>query len=281
MRPIHGSDIFRVSHFLHLNMNGRPGVDAWRRLMEQEWSIAAPNHGFQLMAGSDVVGAYLAIYSDREKKGETYKFCNLAAFCVLPEYRHHAMRLYRALLAQKGYEFTDLSPSGNVIALNERLGFKRLDLAASLVPNYPWIGRRRVGLTERPEILREVLGGTDLKIFEDHAGCPASRHLLISSGSSYAYVLYRRDRRKHLPVFASPLYAGGSLELLQLSWPEVAGFLLTRHGMLATLAERRILGFTPKGGYSLDSPRPKMYRSARLAAKDIDYLYSELTVLEW
>ena len=39
---------------------------------------------------------------------------------------------------QDGYHFTDLSPSGNVVALNRRLGFTQLDTATALVPNLPW-----------------------------------------------------------------------------------------------------------------------------------------------
>ena len=56
--------------------------------------------------------------------GRVERFCNLGAWCVLPEHRFHALRLLKALLAQDGYHFTDLSPSGNVVGLNERLGFR-------------------------------------------------------------------------------------------------------------------------------------------------------------
>jgi hypothetical protein len=77
------------------------------------------------------------------------------------------------------------------------------------------------------------------------------------------------------------LYAGGSTDLLESAWPQVASHLLLRHGALATLAERRILGFVPNGGVVLRSPRAKMFRSGNVSADAIDYLYSELTLLEW
>ena len=66
------------------------------------------------------------------------RFCNLAAWCVIDEYRSLGLRLLNALLAQKGYHFTDLSPSGNVVPLNTRLKFSHLDVATALVPNLPW-----------------------------------------------------------------------------------------------------------------------------------------------
>ena len=57
---------------------------------------------------------------------------------MLEQYRLHGLKLLTSLLAQEGYHFTDLSPSGNVIALNERLGFEFLDTTTALVPNLPW-----------------------------------------------------------------------------------------------------------------------------------------------
>src|SRR5262245_57720181 len=103
--------------------------------MVPAWTVDQPNHGFLLRVSEHVVGVYLAFYSQRTINGRLEQFCNLAAWCVLEEYRSHGLRLTRALLAQKGYHFTDLSPSGSVIQLNTRLGFSHLDVATALIPN--------------------------------------------------------------------------------------------------------------------------------------------------
>lgn len=280
MRPILDQDVPAVSRFLYEHMNRRPGIQGWRRLMAPPWEVPQPNHGFQLVTQSGIVGAYVAVYSSRTIDGLERRICNLAAFCVLPEHRQHGLRLYRAILAQRGFEFTDLSPSGNVIKLNERMGFKRLDTASSLVPNYPRPLGRKIVVSDDPEVVRSNLVGADLAYFDDHRNATAARHLVASAGGAYAYLIYRRDRRKNLPIFASPLYVGGSSSLLESAWPAVSTYLL-RRGLLATLAERRVLGFVPTGGVALRTPRQKMFRSRTVGLDDIDYLYSELTLLEW
>ena len=91
-----------------------------------------------LLDGDRIVGAHLAFYSRADDRRPPERFCNLGAWCVLPEYRFHGLRLLKALLAQEGYHFTDLSPSGNVVGLNKRLGFEFLDTTTALVPNLPW-----------------------------------------------------------------------------------------------------------------------------------------------
>ncbi|TFC07215.1 hypothetical protein E3O42_00140 [Cryobacterium adonitolivorans] len=228
-----------------------------------------------------VVGAYVAVYSEREVDGELRRFCNLAAFCVLEDYRADSLRLIRTILAQQGYEFTDFSPSGNVVALNERLGFALLDTATRLAPNLPRLPRRGVTVSDDPRRVAGVLTGQDARAYQDHKDAPAARHIVVISQGEYGYLVVRKDRRKRLPFFASPLYVGGSRELLRSAWPQVGSHLLLRHAALATLGERRVLGFLPALGVDLGSPRAKMFRSQVMPAGAIDYLYSELTLLEW
>ncbi|TFD84586.1 hypothetical protein E3T61_19130 [Cryobacterium lactosi] len=228
-----------------------------------------------------MVGVYLAVYSAREVNGVQRRFCNLAAFCVLEDYRAHSFRLMRAILAQKGFEFTDFSPSGNVVALNKRLGFTSLDTATRLAPNLPRLPRRGLTVTENPRLIAGVLTGRDARVYRDHVDAPAARHIVAISQGEYSYLVARKDRRKRLPVFSSPLYVGGSRELLRRAWPQIGSHLLLRHAELATLAERRMLGFAPVLGIDVGTPRSKMIRSGTVPAEDIDYLYSELALLQW
>ncbi len=281
LRPIAHEDAVAVSSFLHEQLNTRVAPEAWAALLSPPWGFEGPNRGFQLTAGSTIVGAYVAVYSEREIDGENRRFCNLAAFCVREQYRAHSVRLMRAILAQKGFEFTDFSPSGNVVALNERLGFVAIDTTTQLTLNLPWSLSRGLKVTNDPAVVAGVLSGRDALIYRDHRLAPAARHVVAISGDEYCYLIFRKDRRKRLPFFTTPLYAGGSRELLQSAWPQLASHFLLRHGAFATLAEKRVLGFVPPRGFTLRAPRAKMFRSSSLSAEEVDYVYSELTLLEW
>ncbi|MFF2271639.1 hypothetical protein ACFVTX_05180 [Agromyces sp. NPDC058136] len=282
VRPILAADVTAVSRFLHHHLNRRVSAAAWAGVVAPPWSNRGPNHGFLLLDGEEIVGVYAAVYSEREFGGERIPVCNLAAFCVLEGYRAHGLRLVRSLLAQRGFEFTDLSPSGAVIALNERLGFRHLDTATRLVANLPRVPRRGIRVTESPDALAATLDGRDAEVYRDHRRAAAAQHLLVEHDGGHGYLMFRRDRRKRLPLFASPLYVGGDAGCLEAAWPQLGSHLLTRHGLAATLAERRVLRFTPRGpGVDLARPRPKMYRGDRLDADTVDYLYSELTLVRW
>ncbi len=283
LRPILTTDIPAACAFLSANLNSRIPPSGWRGLFDLPWAVESPNHGFQLVADGVIVGVYVAVYSQREIRGGRRTFCNLAAFCVLEDFRGHSFRLLRALLKQKDLIFTDLSPSGNVVALNSRLGFVSLDPATRVAANVPAPPRAGIRVSRDPARLGRLLRGDDLRIYRDHRTAPAAHHILVERGESVGYLVVRRDRRKRLPLFASILYSGGDRELLRQAWPQIRTHLLTRLGAAATLSDPGVTGFPIPGSRELGAPRPRMYKSPGddLVPQDFDYLYSELALLRW
>lgn len=281
VRPIAAPDVPAVAAFLHAHLNERVAPADWQRALQTPWSVAAPNAGFMLLDGDAVVGAHLAFYSERTIDGRPERFCNLGAWCVLPEHRFHALRLLKALLAQDRYHFTDLSPSGNVVGLNERLGFRFLDTTTALAPNLPWPSLPgRATISSDPAVLEGTLTGADLERYRDHVDAPAARQLVLIRGSEHCHVIFRRDRRKGVPLFATVLHVSNPALFRRMAG-RFARHLLVRHGIAATLLERAVVEHRPRLALRVRSPRRKMFKSPSLGPAQIDYLYSELVCLSW
>ena len=282
LAPITDADVAAVADFLHANLNRRVLPSTWVDAMSVPWKAEAPNHGFMLRDGQRVVGTHLAFYSERTVAGQAERFCNLAAWCVLPEFRPHSMRLLKALLAQDGYHFTDLSPSGNVIPLNARLKFRFLDTSAVVVPNLPWPSLpRRTRISADPDVIASRLTGAELELYRDHAQAAAARHLVLIRGADFCYVIFREVRAGTLPVFATILHVSNP-ELFRRATGPLTRYLLVRHRLLATVAELRTVRHRPRLSLLLSSPlSPKMYRSPSLEPAQVDDLYSELVCVPW
>jgi hypothetical protein len=279
--PIGVADLDRVGVFLHANLNERISAREWERFARVPWNVEAPNNGFMLVDEGVIVGVYLAFYSSRMVEGRIERFCNLAAWCVLPRYRLYSLQLLRALLTQPGYHFTDLSPSANAVPVNERMEFTRLDTATALMPNLPrpsWPGRSRV-ISDRTEI-EGLLTGRALEIYRDHRFAGAANHLVLTHKGQHCYVIYRRDRRKNLPLFASVLYVSDP-EIFYRTAQILGRHLLVHQQLPFTLMELRVVGRKPAGSMLLRSSRPKMFKSSSLEPSQIDNLYSELVCVAW
>lgn len=285
VRPIStDADLSRAAEFLHEHLNDRVPIAAWIGAVDHSggvsgWDGDRPNNGMMLVDGVDVVGVYLAFYSRRSVNGRVERICNLGAWCVRPDRRFHGIRLLKALLAQEGFHFVDLSPSGSVVPLNQRLGFEFLDTTTALVPTFPWVWGGAV--RSDPALLDATLTGRDRELYHDHVDAAAARHLLLTRDDHWCYVVFRMDRRKRLPgVFASILHVSDTALFHRMLRP-LAGYLFARHRALAMLAELRVVDRRPVGSVLLQEPRRKMYRSPSLAPEEIDYFYSELVSVPW
>lgn len=281
LSPITSSDVPAVARFLTGHLNKRVSADRWQGALSVPWDVEQPNHGFFLRDDGDVVGAYLAFYSQQEVNGRAEKFCNLGAWCVLDGHRHQGTRLFTRLLAQEGYHFTDFSPSGNVVELNRRLKFTDLDTTTELVANVPLPSRRGAArVTSDPDALLETLSSDEIALYRDHRRAAAAKHLLVSTPREHCYVVFRRDTRKRVRAFGSILHVSNP-ELFRAAAGQVGGYLMTHLGIPATLVERRIAGGPVRRGRTLGRSRPRMFRSKTLGAEQVSYLYSELTCLAW
>ena len=88
-------------------------------------------------------------------------------------------------------------------------------------------GPRRVSAD--PAVIERTLTGRELELYRDHARHAAARHVVLIRGDEWCYVVFRKDRRKGLPVFASMLYVSDP-ELLRRMARPFARHLLLRHG---------------------------------------------------
>jgi hypothetical protein len=275
------SDVPRVAEFLGAHMGGGGSAREWADAIDVPWKVDAPNHGFMLVADNAVVGVYLAFYSEREIDGRVERFCNLGSWCVLPDFRRHSLRLLRALLSQPGYHFTDLSPSQQVGSLNARLGFKAVDTSGALVPAMPGpLWPRRVKVSSSPGVIEDTLAGHDLAIYQDHVGAAAALHFVLHTRGDSCYVILRKERIRRLPV-ASVLYVGNPA-LFGKAAGTLARHVLVHYHLLALFVESRLGGRRPRISVPvrLNSNR-KMFKSSSLSSDQIDYLYSELTGVDW
>jgi hypothetical protein len=278
LRPVTDEDHDTVARFLHAHHDSKVPVESFRKSFAAHHSEARPNSGVMLVDGDDVVGVYLAYYSDRDIDGRVHRICNLGSWCVLPKYRQHSLSMAKAILAQEGFHFLDLSPSPTVAALNKRLGFDYLDDRAVVLPALPWPWRPAC-MSADPLVIEQTLSGKELQLYRDHRDAPAAHHIVLRDRGAVCYVVLRVVKRNKLPV-AIVVHASRPRMLRRMIHP-FAGFALLWRRVVAVVVELRWLDGKVPGGSVQRRVRPKMFRSPTLGPEDIDYFYSELFYIQW
>ena len=141
VRPITDADV-RARRRVPARATSTTRVPAehWARALDVPWDVEQPNAGFMLLDGDDGRrrAPRVLLRARRSTAAASASATSAPGACSpelpLPQPAAAARRCSR----QDGYHFTDLSPSGNVVELNERLGFRFLDTTTALVPNLPW-----------------------------------------------------------------------------------------------------------------------------------------------
>jgi hypothetical protein len=281
LSPILDDDLPELCDFLHNNLNNNIPPSEWADAFRTRWIDEKPNNGF-LIRDDDcrIVGSIGAIYSEQIIHGKPERFCNITSWCVLEEYRSQSMRLAMAIVSQKGYHFTDLTPTAIVARSLQFLKFKALDSDRTVIFNLPWPRFHRKGgiriITDQngiEENIPEDIAG----IYRDHRGFAWLRYLAVRGPDGSCLIIFKPGRLKRVP--SSDVLWLSDPSLFLRYYPVLGNHFLFRYGMATTSVESRFLVGIPPLSTQLIGYRQKMYRSEALQDSDITNLYSELICL--
>jgi acetoacetyl-CoA synthetase len=252
------------------------GAEHFRRYFEYGWLADKPNLGFLLEEGGRIGGFLGAIYARRPVHGGEQLFCNLTSWHVDDHLRGLSLEMMARCLARPGCTFTTFSPSEKVVAVLRHFRFEVVDSQKLLFAPVSGL----TGLLRRPrpriswgDALPGALTGAERRIFEDHRGYRCG-HFLVEWGGERCYLVTVR-RGRGARAFADVLHASNpDLLAAAIAWTHVPIGLT--HGTVLTGIDRRLLARRPATAVAYRGPRPLLFRSETVQARELDTLYSEL-----
>ncbi|MBR1250247.1 acetoacetate--CoA ligase [Bradyrhizobium sp. AUGA SZCCT0169] len=268
------------------------GINAatWRRLFEHEWSDHG--RGFILLDRNAVVGFIGAVTARRQVNGEAVLVCNLSSWVVHAQYRGWGMALLASQLEGAQLTYTSFTPQPISWTALMAQRFKPLEshriAMLPLLQAETMFGPNRPVISFDPAVVRERLTGEQRQIFDDHARYDCLQ-LTVSDGSDYAYLVVKRRihrvaagrlgglaRVLPLRIPYSDILHCSAPELLLRHLERVKLTILRRQRTAALVADARLFPVRPRG---VLLPVSNCYRSASIAAGELDRLYSEIVLL--
>ena len=121
-----------------------------------------PRYGNALVAGGNVVGVLLQIFSRRDAANGSTVRCNISSWCVDKEYRGYSLMLHMNSVQRKEVTYVNISPAAHTRKTIEAFGFRRFArrpnvFGAGLVGSATQGRRRRLRrrMVRRPPFCRE------------------------------------------------------------------------------------------------------------------------------
>ena len=276
IEPVTTETLPEFAAFLHTHLAAARSPQAWVEGLRKRWGMDPPNHGFVLRDAGKIVGGIGAYYAERTINGKPERVCNITSWCVLDAYRKQSMRLAMTLVGQKGYHFTDFSPTKVVGGVLQFLKFRPLDERQAVIFNIPWPALGSELITAQDKI-ENALQGDALRIYRDHAAFPWLRHVLIGTPNNWCHVIYKLGRFKGLP--SAHVYYLSDATVFEQHYRRLARHFIFR-GIASTHVECRFLTRNPWPCAVRSGFNAKVYLSPTLSDNDIDYLYSETMALD-
>ena len=182
-----------------------------------------------------------------------------------------------AAATQFDITFTSLTPGKAARQILEAMGFSLLDGAKLFLPpamHAKTLREPRPSLIFNPIMLRQMLSGAQQRILDDHAHYDCLPMLLVDGDeSAFITIGCRRKYRRLLP-FSEVLYCS-TPGLLNRHLERVKLAVMRRQGTIGLVIGSQLL----PSSTGLRIRGQTLFRSTVFAARELDKLYSELTLL--
>jgi len=252
----------------------------WRTLFTNNWQSPEDYCGYLLLQEGEVKGYLGLLFSKRRINGRVEKFCNMTSWIVREDCRSQSLRPLLELLKLKDYTITNFTPVQMVPAILKKLGFAEFKTNQCLL--FPVPGFAPAKSTYRCifaiEKIRPELDDSDQAIFDDHQGFNC-RHVLISAGDDYCYLVLKNKVHRHLPFARIHYLSNRNLFLEAIDSVRTKVCLKLKTAGL--MVDERYLGANTfrfsreyQGGIAFFKSN-----STTIDRNDIDTIYSELILL--
>jgi hypothetical protein len=287
IREARGDDFERVYPLLLEFKNPHLSKEHWRQLFVDHSGLQNDHFGWVLVDGDDVVGFVSTILGERTIRGETVRLCNTSSWIVKHAYRAHSLALHAKVIADKNVTVTNLSAIPQVLKLLEKLGFTLMDKSERII--LPVVAPQT--FMDRCEILTEAsavegaLKGERLRFFRDHQ-LPYNRHVLLRTPAGDCYLMMNRTLKtihgnSRLPFARVHHISAPDIFVRHLA--KLVVRVATSLKVVAIIVDDRMLhGAVPWHSFMRPGgARKAAFRSDKVAAEDIDGLYTEAVLLNY
>lgn len=274
VRPARERDIEAVTALLHEHMNRKIPPERWRRLMVYPWRPVDVELGWLVESHGRVVGFMGTIYSDRQVRGKTQRFCDLSSWYLLADYRGDGTgdRLLQAGMALPNVIYQTMTARRATGRKIRALGFSILDDTRSLFRARK--ASQALAVERNATAVRMKLTPSDRSIFDEHADFGLHHAWL----DEHVWLVWQRKLKGDAVAYHEMLHCSDPA-FLAAKAQQVADTIVEGENGVLAVDSRWMIGANDKGTVE-QIPLPRWFRGDGAEPQEIDHLYSEIILLD-
>jgi len=281
VRAAVASDIEGICQLLHNNMNSKIPVERWRKLMTYEWLEEKPDFGRIVDSDGTVLGFCGMVYSDRllgataaERRVE--RMVSMSSWYLDRSLRGMGLgsEMLISSISDPMMTYATLTNSPKPLAIQEAVGLRVLE-------DHRFLWRKKstqsLKLETLPEAIRDKVPEHEQVLLDDMASQPLSPYLFQVDGVDN--LLFFSIKRKAEDIIWYDLMYASDLNHFSINAQHLADALLPDSPAVLVADGRFVTEPAVEATREL-LPVPRYFKSERVAAREVDHLYSELQLLD-
>jgi hypothetical protein len=255
-----------VAAFLYERMSSRISLERWCRLFDYGWIEDKPDRGVIVTAKGAIAGYLGVIHAERRIRGRTARTANLSSWYIA---------MLELATRDPAVTYTTFSSNPPALRLMARVGLGLLDERRLL-----W---RRSGDAAGIEVLSGLdallpeVSDHERKILADHRGLAVQPHLLCAPEGDALVILSVKQKGADI-AYHEVLHVGRPAVLARHAQAFANAVLAPGTSVLAV--DTRFLDGFEVVAESEPISVPRFFRSSDLARREVDFLYSEIPLLD-
>ncbi|MGQ7842957.1 GNAT family N-acetyltransferase [Granulosicoccus sp. 3-233] len=277
------ADVDAICTLLHSKMNSKFPVERWRRLMSYPWLEDKPDYGVVVESDGRILGYTGLIYSERmigdEQRGfRKERFASMSSWYLDKSLRGRGLGkgMLLATMEDTSLTYTIFTNSSKPIGIVKALGYQVLDDR-----RYHWhrsgAASSALVLTRDIDGIRERATAVQRQILDDMQIMPVTPIFLEIDGREALLFLSIKSKGEDVQWY-DLLYTSDA-DLFTDCAPLLANSLLPDTPSVLA-ADSRLIRTPPADTICELLPVERHFLSQSVEPRDIDFLYSELQLLD-
>lgn len=253
-------------------------LDGWRALLARRWPHPEDIYAITARDGGRLVGVLGLVTAERPTAAGPKRTANMTSWYVQKPYRSGGIghQMIALATADPAMTVTNFTSSRGAVRVVESAGMRVLDRERLLWhPRMP--SSARLPVHRDIAAVGSALNEPTRRILTDHAGLNLVM-AVVETPDGLCPLLYTVKRKQDAYLTYEVLYAGDH-DLLARHMRAIADALLPPKGAVLSI-DRRFLPASMEADAAEPIPVPRYYIPGGMTAAEVDYLYSEIVVLD-
>ena len=270
-----------VARFLHEEMNPKISYERWLSLIDGRW--AADDAGYAIIAedAGQIVGVLAAIYADRHINGRDVRTCNLSSWYIRKAHRGGGLgfKMMSTALSEPNVTFTTYSSNAPALSVCLKAGMTTLETHRMVWHTRGEPAKGELVVMRDLDAAAHLTDPVSQKAVKAHGDLNIHPLVFRTKNGDVCTVVFSVKRKGEDIEFHEALYISDR-ELFAKNARALADAMLPSSKALLSVDSRLLAGQDAAPDELWELPVHRGFQSAGLEAHEMDFLYSEIPLLD-